>query len=256
MYCDLVRCNLLLQDLDNYSEVVETTQQNFDLLVFPTEDFLITQFYDTSVYTEVLMGIKALYMCSLRCLLWHTFETGSLKINLLSPLSKHTLIHFVMEKFSCAKTNNFSGLDAVLPGPVKGNLITRYFELLKQFCYKKVVSLEDSQVLPHSKHKEFTTMQELINDFYAVQKEKPMQLQASEAYRSIYQCMELEISLFRSAERYKGHVTMSSEYGAALVVALLHTQYQEICSKADPNNSLCLLAQGLHLRHFDGSDYK
>ena len=219
---------------------------------------MITQFYDTSVYTEVLMGIKALYMCLLRCLLWHTFETvaGSLKINLLSPLSKHMLIHFVMEKFSCAKTSNFFGLDTVLPGPVKGNLIIRYFDLLKQFCSERVVSLEGSQVLTHTKYKQFTTMQELINDFYAAQKEKPTLLQPSEAYHAIYQCMELEISLFRSAEKCKGHVTMSSEYGAALVVALFHTQYQEISNEADPNNSLCLMAQGLHLRHFDGSDYK
>lgn len=217
---------------------------------------MIAQFYDTSVYTEVVMGIKALYMCLLRCLFLHTFETGSLKINLLSSLSKHMLIFFVMQKFSCIKTSNISSLDAVLPGLVRGNLIVRYFELLKHFCSERVVTLEGSQALVHSKHKEFTTMQELIDDFYAVQKEKPIHLQPSEAYHSIYQCMELEISLFRSAEKFKGHVTMSSEYGAAMVVALFHTQYQEIYNETDPNNLLCLLAQGLHLRHFDGSDYK
>jgi len=236
------------------------TRHNFVSLiaqvVFPSEDFLMEQFYDTSVYTEIIMGIKALYMSLLRHLFWYTFETANLKIKYQSSLSKQMLLFFVMEKFNHLKANNFSGLDTILPDPINGGLITRYFELLKHFCSKRVITLEGTPVLVHSNHKEFTTMQELINDFYVATKEEPVLLQASETYHSIYQCMELEISLFHSAEKFKGHVTLSSEFGAALVVALLHTQYQEICNEADPNNQLCLLAQGLHLRHFDGSDYK
>lgn len=240
--------------------MVETSQHSFVSLisevVFPSEDFLIEQFYDTSVYTEIIMGIKTLYMSLLRCLFWHTFGTASLKIKLLSPLSKHMLLFFVMEKLSHLKASNSPSLDAVLPGPIKGNVITRYFELLKHFCSERVVTLEEAQVLVHSSHKEFTNMQELINGFYAANKEEPILLKASEAYHTIYQCMELEISLFRSAEKSKGHATLSSELGAALVMALICTQYQEISNEVDPNNSVCLLAQGLHLRHFDGSDYK
>ena len=251
---------LLTQDLDNFSEIVETTQHNFVSLVsevvFPSEDFLIEQFYDTSVYTEIIMGIKTLYMSLLQCLFWHTFETANLKVKFLSPLSNYMLLFFIMEKFSCLKASNSSSLNAVLPGPIKGNLITRYFDLLKHFSSERVVALEEAQVSVHSNHKEFTTMQELITGFYAAGKEEPALLQASEAYHTIYQCMELEISLFRSAEKSKGHVTLSNEFGAALVVALICTQYQEISNEVDPNNSLCLLAQGLHLRHFDGSDYK
>ena len=225
-------------------------------MVFPSEDFLIERFYDISVYTEIIMGIKTLYMSLLWCLFWHTFESSNLKIKFLSPLSKHMLLFFVMEKLSYLKASNSSSLDAVFPGPIKGNLITKYFELLKHFCSERVVTLEEAQVSVHSNHKEFTTMQELINGFYAAGKEEPVLLKASEAYHTIYQCMELEISLFRSAEKSKGHVTLSSEFGAALVVALICMQYQEISNEVDPNNSLCLLAQGLHLRHFDGSDYK
>ena len=240
--------------------MVETTQHSFISLiseiVFPSEDFLIEQFYDTSVYTEIIMEIKTLYMSLLRCLFWHTFETASLKINFLSPLTKHMLLFFVMEKFSHLKASNSPSLDAVLPGPIKGNAITRYFELLKHFCSERIVTQEEAQVSVHSNHKEYTSMQELIDGFYAASKEEPVLLQASEAYHTIYQCMELEISLFRGAEKSKGHVTLSSEHGAALVVALICTQYQEISNEVDPNNSLCLLAQGLHLRHFNGSDYK
>lgn len=203
------------------------------------------------------MGIKALYMSLLRCLLWHTFEISNLKIKFSSSFSKHILISTTIEKFRHLKTSNSSGLDAVFPaGCVKGNLVTRYCDLLKHFCSKRVVTLEEVQVSVHCKHKEFANMQELINDVYAAIKEDPVLLQTSVAYHSIYQCMELEISLFRSAEKFKGHVTLSSEFGAALVVALLHVQYQEISNEVDLNNSLCLLAQGLHLRHFDGSDYK
>ena len=214
------------------------------------------RFYDTSVYTEIIMGIKALYICLLQCLFWHTFETANIKVNFLSSVGKQILQLFVMEKFRYLKANNFSGLDGILPGPIKGHLIAIYFELLKHFCSERVVTLEETPVPVHSKHKEFTTMQELINDFQVTSKEDSVSLQASEVYHSIYQCMELEISLFHSAEKSKGHVTLSSEFGAALLVALLQTQHQEICNEADPNISLCLMAQGLHLRHFDSSDYK
>ena len=232
-----------------------STQHHFVSLisevVFPSEDILIAQFYNTSVYTEVIMGIKALYMTLLRCLLWHTFEASSLQIKFSLP-SKHLLLIFVME-FSCVKT---ASIDIIFPAPIKSSLITRYFELLKNFCSRRVVALEEVQVSVHSKQKQFSTLQELINDFYAANKEESALLQVSKAYHTIYQCMELEISLFRSAEKSKGHVTLSNELGAAMVVGLLHTQHQEINNETDPNISLCLLAQGLHLRHFDGSDYK
>ena len=193
-------------------------------------------------------------MSLLHCLFWYStsIETTDSKLKFLSSLGKHKILFFVMEKFNHLKASNSS----VLPGPIKGNLITKYFELVKHFCSKRVVTLEEVQVSVHSNHKEFTTMQELINDFYAANKEEPVLLQASEAYHTINQCMELEISLFRSAEKYKGHVMLSSEFGAALAMALICTQHQEISNEADPSNALCLMAQGLHLRHFDGSDYK
>ena len=213
------------------------------------------QIYDTSVYTEINLGIKALYMALLRCLFWHTFETANLKINLLCSQSKHVLLFFVIEKFSCLKATNFSAIDGFMPG-IKSTLIIRYFELLKHFCSERVITFEQKLVPIHSKYKEYTNMQELINDFHVAKKEEGVLLESSEVYHSIYQCMELEISLFHSAEKFKGHVTLSSEFGAALVLALLHVQYQEICNEIDPNNALCLLAQGLHLRHFYGSNYK
>ena len=235
--------------------MVETAEHNFTSLisevVFPSEDLLVEQFCDTSVYTEIIMGIKTLYMSSLHCLFWHSLETTDSKFKFLSSLGKHKVLSFVMEKINFKASNS-----PVLLGPIKGNLITKYFKLLKHFCSERVATLEEVQVSVHSNHKEFATMQELINDFYAANKEEPVLLQASEAYHIIHQCMELEISLFRSAEKYKGHVTLSSEFGAALAMALICSQHQEISNEVDPSNAMCLLAQGLHLRHFDGSYYK
>jgi len=244
-----------------FSKVVETTQLNsvslISQVIFPSKDLLLEYFYDTSVYTEVAMEIRSLYMVVIQHLLWNSFKAASQRIHSLIPsLANKQTIFFIMEKFASLKSSDFIEFDQIFPSPVKGGLINSYVELLKYFCSKRTLTLRNPPViLTNSSQKIFTSMKELISDFLAVQKDTSVQLQLSAACLSLHQCMENEISLFRAAENFKGHITFSNEIGAALIVAVCHVQYQEICGVCDIETMLCLLAQGLQLRHFDGSCY-
>jgi len=245
-----------------FSKVVETTKLNsvslISQVVFPLmKDLLLEYFCDTSVYTEVAVEIRSIYMRVIQCLLWNSFETANLKIHSLSSAYKQTVLFFIMEKCACLKPNGFTGFDLIFPNPIKGGLINSYTELIKFFYSKRILTLRNLPViLTNSSQKTFTSMEELISDFLAAQKDSSVLLQLSTACQSLHQCMENEISLFRTAENFKGHTTFSNEMGAALIVAVCHIQHQEICDMCDLETMLCLLAQGLYLRHFDGSHYK
>jgi len=241
-----------------FSKVVETNSVSLiSQVIFPSNDLLLEYFCDTSVYTEVAMEIRSLYMMVIQHLLWNSFETANFKIHSSSSAYKQTVLFFIMEKCAYLKANDFTGIDQIFPIPIKGGLINSYTELVKYFCSKRILTLRNPPViLTNSSQKTFTSMEELISDFLAAQKDRSVQLQLSAACQSLHQCMENEISLFRTAENFKGHTTFSNEMGAALIVAVCHVQHQEICDVHDLETMLCLLAQGLHLRHFDGSCYK